>query len=158
LKFEIKTYDMLNFVFETHNTFELSKKNCRNITFWKTQYDQYKKHYYHILNIKDIEWGTLFKRCKLSQHLIYSKDEGNSLCTICRNFRILLGGKNKKLQPSVIHKHICTCNFALHSIRWLKVHTRIQKWNFKLESILEKHMYKLNLARKSRDNFIVIII
>jgi hypothetical protein len=39
-------------------------------------------------------------------------------------------------------------------IRWFKVHTRIQKWNFKLESILEKHVYKLNLAQKSRDIFL----
>jgi hypothetical protein len=27
----------------------------------ETLYDQYKKHDYHILNIKDIEWGTLLK-------------------------------------------------------------------------------------------------
>ncbi len=39
----------------------------------ETQYDQYKKHYYHILNIKDIEWGTLLKGANYCNTLFIPK-------------------------------------------------------------------------------------
>jgi hypothetical protein len=42
--------------------------------------------------------GHTFKGCKLSQHLVQSKDKGSNLWTVRRNCRIILGGRNKKLQ------------------------------------------------------------
>jgi hypothetical protein len=47
----------------------------RKYNIQDTIYDQYEKHDYHIINIKDVEWGTLQKGSNYNNTLFNLKQK-----------------------------------------------------------------------------------
>lgn len=67
------------------------------IRCFKNTYNQYDEHEYHVLNIKEFEWGTPQRRSKYYNTLFNLETKEAIFCLVCRACKVMLVRTKRKL-------------------------------------------------------------